>query len=57
MTLKDELPSSVGTQYVTGDQWRDNSRKWRDGAEVKTTPGFGCDMMEVNSDALKRNTA
>ena len=26
MTLKDELPSSVGTQYATGDQWRNNSR-------------------------------
>ena len=27
MTLKDELPSSVGAQYATGDQWRSNSRK------------------------------
>ena len=27
MTLKDELPGSVGTQYATGDQWRNNSRK------------------------------
>ena len=26
-TLKDELPRSVGAQYVTGDQWRNNSRK------------------------------
>ena len=26
-TLKDELPRSVGTQYDTGDQWRNNSRK------------------------------
>ena len=25
-TLKDELPRSVGTQYATGDQWRNNSR-------------------------------
>ena len=25
-TLKDELPRSVGIQYATGDQWRDNSR-------------------------------
>ena len=25
-TLKEELPSSVGAQYVTGDQWRNNSR-------------------------------
>ena len=27
MSLKDELPRSVGAQYATGDQWRNNSRK------------------------------
>ena len=27
LTVKDELPRSVGTQYATGDQWRNNSRK------------------------------
>ena len=27
MILKDELPRSVGAQYTTGDQWRNNSRK------------------------------
>ena len=27
MTLKDELPRSVGTQYASGDQWINNSRK------------------------------
>ena len=26
-TRKDELPRSVGAQYATGDQWRNNSRK------------------------------
>ena len=26
-TLKNELPRSVGTQYATGDGWRNNSRK------------------------------
>ena len=26
-TLKDELPGSIGAQYATGDQWRNNSRK------------------------------
>ena len=25
-TLKDELPRSLGVQYATGDQWRNNSR-------------------------------
>ena len=26
-TLKDELSRSVGAQYATGDQWRNNSRR------------------------------
>ena len=26
-TLKNELPRSVGDQYATGDQWRNNSRE------------------------------
>ena len=26
-TLKDKLPRSVGAQYATGGQWRNNSRK------------------------------
>ena len=25
--LKEELPSLLGAQYATGDQWRNNSRK------------------------------
>ena len=33
-TLKDELPRSVGPQYATGDQWRNNSRK-NEGTEPK----------------------
>ena len=33
-TLKDELPRSVGAQYATGDQWRNNSRK-NEGTETK----------------------
>ena len=27
ITMKDELPRSVGAQYAAGDQWRNNSRK------------------------------
>ena len=34
MTLKDKLPRSVGAQYSTGDQWRNNSRK-NEGMELK----------------------
>ena len=26
-TLKEELPRSLGTQYATGDQWRNNFKK------------------------------
>ena len=26
-TLKDELPRSVGSQYATGEEWRNNSKK------------------------------
>ena len=33
-TLKDELPRSVGAQYATGNQWRNNSRK-NEGTEPK----------------------
>ena len=33
-TLKDELPRSVGAQYATRDEWRNNSRK-NEGMEPK----------------------
>ena len=32
--LKEELPRPVGSQYATGDQWRNNSRK-NEGMEPK----------------------
>ena len=32
--LKGELPGSVGAQYATGDQWRNNSIK-NEGMELK----------------------
>ena len=46
-TLKDELPRSVGAQYATGDQWRNNFRK-NEETELKEkrklkTPICGCD--------------
>ena len=34
MILKEELPRSVGAQYATGDQWRNNSGK-NEGMEPK----------------------
>ena len=33
-TLKDELHRSIGAQYATGDQWRNNARK-NEGMEPK----------------------
>ena len=33
-TQRDELPRSVGAQYATGGQWRNNSRK-NEGMEPK----------------------
>ena len=43
--LKEDLPRTVGAQYATGDQRRNNSRKneERDGAKAKTPPSCGCD--------------
>ena len=32
--MKRELPRSIGAQYATGDQWRNNSRK-KEGKEPK----------------------
>ena len=34
MTLENELPRSVGAQYATGEEWRNNSRK-NEGKEPK----------------------
>ena len=34
MILKEELPRSVGAQYATGEEWRNNSRK-NEGMEPK----------------------
>ena len=42
-TLKDELPRSVGAQYATGDQWRNNSRK-KEGMEPKQKPHPAVDV-------------
>ena len=36
--LKGELPRSVGAQYTTGDEWRNNSRKNKKRAKAKQHP-------------------
>ena len=35
-TLEDELLRSVGAQYATGDQWRNNSRKNEESEKMKS---------------------
>ena len=42
-TLKDELPRSIGAQYATGDQWRNNSRK-NEGMEPKQKQYLAMDV-------------
>ena len=57
-TLKDELARSVGAQYATGDQWRNNSRKNKETEpKQKQYPGVDVTVMEIKSDTIKRNIA
>ena len=42
MTLKDELLRSVGAQYATGEEWRNNFRK-KEEMEPKQMSSCGCD--------------
>ena len=57
-TLKNELPSSVGAQYATGDQRRNNSRK-NEGMEPKQKQYPVVDVTGDRSkvDAVKSNIA
>ena len=48
-TLKDELPRSVGAQYATGDQWRNNSRK----TEKKKPKQKQCPVVDGTGDGSK----
>ena len=43
-TLKKELPRSVGAQYATGKEWRNNSRK-NEEMEQKQKQCLGADVM------------
>ena len=49
MTLKLELTRSVGAQYATGDQWRNNSRK-NEGMEPKQKQS---PVVDVTGDRIK----
>ena len=47
--LKEELPRSVGAQYATGNQWRNNPRK-NEGMEPKQKQ---YPVMDVTGDRSK----
>ena len=47
-TLNDEVPRSVGAQYATGEQWRNNSRK-----KEETEPKQKHPVVYVTSDGSK----
>ena len=49
MTLKDELPRSVGAQYATGEDWRNSPRK-NEEAETKQKQ---CPVVYVTADERK----
>ena len=48
-TLKNELPRSVGAQYATREEWRNNTRK-NEETEPKQTQ---CPVLGVTADASK----
>ena len=57
-TLKDELPRSVGAQYATGKEWRNNSRKNEEmEPKQKQCPVVDVTGEKVKSDAVKSNIA
>ena len=57
-TLKEEFPRSLGAQYATGDQWRNNYRK-NEGMEPKQKQYPVVDVTgdRSRSDAVKSNIA
>ena len=58
MTMKDELPRSVGAQYATGEEWRNSSRKNEEDEPKKNSAQLGMYLViEVKFDALKNNIA
>ena len=57
MTLKDELPRSVGAQYATGDQWRNNSRKNEETEPKQKQQLWMWQVIEAKSNAVKTNIA
>ena len=53
-----ELPRSVGVQYATGDQWRNNSRKNEEMSQSKNNTQLWMGLViEARNDAVKSNIA
>ena len=57
MTLKDELPRSVGAQYATGEEWRNSSERneqanSKSGNEAQLWMGL---VVKVKSSVVKNN--
>ena len=49
ITLKDDFPRSVGAQYTTGEEWKNNSRK-----NEETEPKWKqCPVVDVTGDGRK----
>ena len=49
VTLRNELPRSVGAQYTTGEEWRNKSRK-NEAMEPKQKQ---CPVVDVTGDGSK----
>ena len=55
---KEKLPRSVGGQYATGDQWRNNSRNYEETKpKQKQHPAVDVTGDRSKSDAVKSNIA
>ena len=49
MTLKGKLPRSVGAQYVTGEEWRNSSRKTEEAKPKRKQ----CPVVDVTGEGIK----
>ena len=55
MTLKDELPKSVGAQYATGEEQRNSSRGMKRLSQSENNAQLWmCLVVKVNSHAVKK---
>ena len=50
MTLKDEIPWSVGAQYATGEEWTNSSNRKKEEAEPRQKQ---CSVMDMTDDGSK----